>query len=329
MTMRYNTVGYSGLQVSAVGIGGNNFGRAHTRTESPEGTLEVVRTALESGINLFDLADCYGREPGLSETLFGKALNQLGTLGENAVVVTKFGMDMRGVNGPEHGARGSRRYMMRALDASLKRLGRDHVDLYLYHTPDGITPPEETLAAMSDAVRAGKVRYIGTSNHAGWQLADLAHLADEPGMVAPIATESHYNLLDRRAELEVIPAAQRFGLGTLPYFPLANGLLTGKYRNGKAPDGTRVAHSKPQLLESTDWQQIDAFIEFAHERELSPLQVALSWLATRPTVPSVIAGATTPEQVRQNAQAADWVPQPEDEAALEQIFPAPDRIALF
>jgi aryl-alcohol dehydrogenase-like predicted oxidoreductase len=315
--------------VSTVGLGCNNFGRAGTPTETQEGTDSVVSAAVDAGITLFDVADVYGKEPGTSERMFGQALRGLGKAADDVVVVSKFGMDMKGTNGADHGARGSRRYINRALDASLERLGRDHIDLYFYHTPDGVTPPEETLAALDDVVRAGKVRYIGTSNHAGWQIADADHLASETGATRYVAAENHYNLLDRRAELEVLPAAQRFGIGVLPYFPLANGLLTGKYRHGTAPDGSRLSHSKPGLLESTDWDQIERFVAFAAERDLSPLDVAFSWLASRPQVASVIAGATSPDQVRTNAAATSWVPGDDDLAALDEIFPAPEKIALF
>lgn len=325
----YRALGNSGLVVSGVGLGCNNLGRAGTPTESQEGTDAVIEAAVDAGITLFDVADVYGKEPGTSERMFGQALSGLGRAAEDVVVVSKFGMDMRGANGADHGARGSRRYVNRALDASLSRLGRDHIDLYFYHTPDGVTPAEETLAALDDAVKAGKVRYIGTSNHSGWQIADADHLARTGGRTRYVAAENHYNLLDRRAELEVIPAAQRFGVGILPYFPLANGLLTGKYRNGTAPDGSRLSHSKSELLESTDWDQIERFVAFAAERDLTPIQVAFSWLASRPQVASVIAGATTPDQVRSNAVAASWVPSEDDLAELDRIFPAPEKIALF
>ncbi|MCT1366897.1 aldo/keto reductase [Kocuria sp. HSID16901] len=325
----YRTVGNSGLVVSGVGLGCNNLGRAGTPTETQEGTDAVIEAAVDSGITLFDVADVYGKTPGTSERMFGQALKALGRDAEDVVVVSKFGMDMRGVNGTDHGARGARRYVHRALDSSLSRLGRDHIDLYFYHTPDGVTPPEETLAALDDAVRAGKVRYVGTSNHAGWQIADADHLARANGGTRYVAAENHYNLLDRRAELEVLPAAERFGIGLLPYFPLANGLLTGKYRHGQAPDGSRLSHSKKNLLESTDWDQIERFVSFAEDRELTPIQVAFSWLASRPQVTSVIAGATTPEQVRSNAVAASWVPTSEDLEELDRIFPPPEKIALF
>ncbi len=324
--MERRRLGRSGLTVSVVGLGCNNLGRAGAATETQEGSDAVVHAALDAGVTLFDTADTYGVEPGLSETLLGRAL---GTRRDEVVVATKFGMDMRGSNGPDFGARGSRRYIMSAVEASLRRLGTDHIDLYQFHTPDPGTPIEETLDALDDLVRAGKVRYIGHSNRAGWQIADAEHVARARGGARFVSSQSHYNLLDRRAELEVLPSAGAYGLGVLPYFPLANGLLTGKYSSGEAPEGSRLARSKRHLLERADLDQLRAFGEFARERGLSELEVAFSWLATRPAVGSVIAGATRPEQVEENARAATWVPTSEDEARLDEIFPPEPKVALF
>ncbi|GER23515.1 oxidoreductase [Zafaria cholistanensis] len=324
--MDYRRLGASGLTVSAVGLGCNNLGRAGTATFTQEGTDAVVHAALEAGVTLFDTADSYGAEPGLSETLLGRAL---GARRGDAVVATKFGMDMHGANGRDFGARGSRRYIVAAAEASLRRLGTDYIDLYQFHTLDPLTPIEETLSALDDLVRAGKVRYIGHSNRAGWQIAEAEFTARARGTTRFISSQSHYNLLDRRAELEVTPAAEAYGLGVLPYFPLANGLLTGKYSAGTAPEGSRLTHSRTHLLEQSDLEQLRAFGGFARERGLTEVQVAFSWLASRRTVASVIAGATRPEQVRENAAAAGWVPTPQDEAALEEIFPKAPKVALF
>ena len=296
--MQTSRLGRSGLAVSVVGLGCNNLGRAGTVTATQEGTDAVVHAALDAGITLFDVADVYGAEAGLSETMLGRAL-------------------------------GSRRYVTRAVEASLQRLGTDHIDLYQFHTPDPATPIEETLDALDDLVRAGKVRYIGHSNFAGWQIADAEHVARARGGSRFVSSQNHYNLLDRRAELEVTPAAEAFGLGVLPYFPLANGLLTGKYSQGTAPEGSRLTHARQHLLEQIDLDQLRAFGDFARERDLTELQVAFSWLASRPAVSSVIAGATRPEQVVANAAAADWVPTAEDEAALDEIFPRVPKVALF
>ncbi|MGF9649089.1 aldo/keto reductase [Pseudarthrobacter oxydans] len=322
----YRRVGKSGLTVSTVGLGCNNLGRANTATETQEATDAVVHAALDAGITLFDVADTYGREPGLSETMLGKAL---GNRRDDVVVATKFGMDMKGASGPDFGARGSRRYIMQAVEASLRRLGTDWIDLYQFHTPDPLTPIDETLSALDTLVRSGKVRYIGHSNRAGWQIAQAEYVARELGSARFISTQNHYNLLDRRAELEVTPAAEEFGLGVLPYFPLANGLLTGKYAPGHAPDGSRLSHTRTHLVHDADWEQLDRFSSFARERGLSEIQVAFSWLAAQPAVASVIAGATRPEQVRQNAESADWFPTEKDLAELDAIFPAAPKVALF
>ena len=322
----YRRLGKSGLTVSTVGLGCNNLGRANTATESQDATDAVVHAAIDAGITLFDVADTYGREPGLSETMLGKAL---GARRGDVVLATKFGMDAKGANGPDFGARGSRRYIVQAVEASLRRLGTDWIDLYQFHTPDPLTPIDETLAALDTLVRSGKVRYIGHSNRSGWQIAQAEYVARELGTERFISSQNHYNLLDRRAELEVTPAAEEFGLGVLPYFPLANGLLTGKYAPGHAPEGSRLSHTRTNLVNDADWAQLGSFSAFAKERGLTEIEVAFSWLAAQPSVASVIAGATRPEQVRQNAEAANWVPTPEDLAELDGIFPAVPKVALF
>ena len=324
----YRRLGHSGLTVSAVGLGCNNLGRADTPTESQEGTDAVVHAAIEAGVTFFDVADVYGREPGLSEVMLGKALKGRR---DDVVIGTKFGMDMRGVNGKDFGARGSRRYIVKAVEASLRRLDTEWIDLYQFHTPDPRTPIDETLAALDDLVSSGKVRYIGHSNFAGWQIAEAEYVARQsPSLgVRFISTQNHYNLLDRRAELEVLPAARAFSLGVLPYFPLANGLLTGKYSAGKAPEGSRLSHTRTNLVHDADWEQLGRFGQFAKEREISELQLAFSWLAAQPGVSSVIAGATRPEQIRENAEAVCWVPTQEDRDELDEIFPRAPKVALF
>ena len=324
--MELRRLGHSGLTVSVVGLGCNNLGREGTASRTQEGADAVVHAALDAGVTLFDVADAYGAEPGLSETVLGRAL---GSRRDEVVVATKFGMDVRGANGPDFGARGSRRYITTAVEASLRRLGTDRIDLYQLHTPDPLTPIEETLDALDDLVRAGKVRYIGHSNLAGWQIADAEHTARARRGARFISSQSHYNLLDRRAELEVTPAAEHFGLGVLPYFPLASGLLTGKYSSGSAPEGSRLTHSRQFLLEEADLDQLRAFGDYARARDLTELEVAFSWLASRPAVTSVIAGATRPEQIAANAAAVSWVPTPDDEAELDEIFPTVPRVALF
>lgn len=328
--MQYRQLGHSGLTVSTVGLGCNNLGRTKTATETQEGTNRVIAAAVDAGITLFDVADIYGSAPGVSETMFGKALKTLdSSVRDDIVLVTKFGMDMDGANGADYGVRGSRRYIMCAVEASLQRLGTDHIDLYFHHTPDTLTPVEETLSALNTLIEQGKVRYIGNSNHSGWQIAQAEYVARELGTHRYIAAENHYNLLDRRAELEVMPAAREFGMGVLPYFPLANGLLTGKYTRGNAPADGRLTQLKPQILEGANWEQLEAFSAFASERGLSEVQVAFAWLAAQNPVASVIAGATSEQQVQANAATASVELSADDLAALDEIFPAPEKIALF
>ncbi|MBT2512146.1 aldo/keto reductase [Arthrobacter sp. ISL-30] len=324
--IHYRRLGRSGLAVSVVGLGCNNLGRANTATQSQEGTDAVVSAALDAGITLFDVADSYGREPGLSEVMLGRAL---AGRRNDAIIATKFGLDMRGTNGRDFGARGSRRYIIQAVEASLRRLDTDWIDLYQFHSPDPQTPIEETLAALDDLVTSGKVRYIGHSNFAGWQIAEAEFVARNLGTARFISAQNHYNLLDRRAELEVLPAARAYGLGVLPYFPLANGLLTGKYSQGNAPAGSRLSHTRTHLVHDADWEQLDRFSQFAKERGLSEVQLAFSWLAAQSAVGSVIAGATRPEQVRENAEAVCWVPTDSERAELDEIFPRSPKVALF
>ncbi|MFL0425974.1 aldo/keto reductase [Micrococcus luteus] len=324
--MRHTRLGRSGLTVSVVGLGCNNLGRPGTATLEQAGTDAVVHAALDAGITFFDVADIYGAEPGLSEERLGRAL---GARRDEVVIGTKFGMDMGGVAGDDGGARGSRRYIVRAVEESLRRLGTDWIDLYQFHTPDPATPIEETLRALDDLVRAGKVRYVGHSNRAGWQIAQAEYVARELGVERFVSAQNHYNLLDRRAELEVVPAAAEFGLGVLPYFPLANGLLTGKYSQGDAPEGSRLSHVRQHMVADADLEQLAAFGRFARERGITEVQAAIGWLAAQGPVSSVIAGATRPAQVVENAAAADWLATAEDLAELDALFPGPEKVALF
>lgn len=310
--MTYSQLGDSGLTVSTVGVGCNAFG---SRIDERE-TTDVVRAALDAGITLFDTADVYGGDPGDSETLLGRAL---GPERHDVVVATKFGMDMRGANGPDWGVRGSRRYIHKAVEASLRRLGTDHIDLLQMHAPDDLTPIDETLAALHELVTAGKVRYLGSSNFAGWQVVDADWEARSAGVTPFVSAQNKYSLYDRSAEDELIPACEHVGVGILPFFPLEYGLLTGKYKRGEAaPAGTRLA-SQRQRLEGADFDRIDALQGFADERGVSLLQVAIGGLAAQPTVASVIAGATRPDQVRGNAEAGLWEPTPADLAALDDL----------
>lgn len=308
--MTYRPLGESGLIVSAVGLGCNAFG---TRIEA-EATDLVVDTALEHGITLFDTADIYGH--GQSEELLGAAL---GTRRDEVVVATKFGSDMKGANGPDWGARGSRRYIRRAIDASLRRLDTDWIDLYQIHFPDALTPIEETLAALDELVTEGKVRYIGSSNFDGWQVVDADWAARSAGFERFISAQNKYSLYDRTAEDELIPACEHVGVGVLPYYPLEYGLLSGKYRRDEpAPAGTRLS-ARPALLEAADFDRIEALERFAAEQGVGILDVAIGGLAAQPAVASVIAGATRPEQVAANVAALAWQPTAADLAALDEL----------
>lgn len=324
--MRHTRLGRSGLTVSVVGLGCNNLGRPGTATLEQDGTDAVVHAALDAGITFFDVADIYGAQPGLSEERLGRAL---GARRDDVVIGTKFGMDMAGANGVDHDARGSRRYIVRAVEASLRRLGTDWIDLYQFHTPDPATPIDETLRALDDLVRDGKVRYVGHSNRTGWQIAQAEYVARELGTERFVSAQNHYNLLDRRAELEVVPAAAEFGLGVLPYFPLANGLLTGKYSQGAAPEGSRLSHVRQHMVADADLEQLAAFGEFARARGITEVQAAIGWLAAQGPVSSVIAGATRTGQVAENARAADWEATEADLAELDALFPGPEKVAPF
>ncbi len=282
-----------------VGIGCNNFGR---RCDAVT-TKSVVDAALNSGINFFDTADMYGT--GMSETFLGEAIKDKNR--DEIVIATKFANPM-GENGLMRGA--SRRYIMNAVDASLKRLGTDYIDLYQQHVPDPSTPIEETLRALDDLVRAGKVRYIGNSNFSGWQIADAAWTARHYGLNAFATAQNLYSLMDRRLEREVVPACQEYGLGILPYFPLASGLLTGKYERGsEPPQGTRLAmwgERGRSALADENFDIVDKLDAFARGQGHTLLELAMSWLASMPHISSVIAGATSPAQAQQNAEAASW-----------------------
>jgi aryl-alcohol dehydrogenase-like predicted oxidoreductase len=308
--VEYRNLGRSGLQVSVVGLGCNNFGRRCDQ----EQTSAVVGRALELGVTLFDTADIYGPR-GLSEEYLGKAL--AGKRRE-VVIATKFAGPMG--EGPLWGG-ASRRYIFDAVDASLRRLSTDYIDLYQIHFPDARTPLEETLRALDDLVRAGKVRYYGCSNFAGWQVVEAQWTARAQHLAPLVSAQNQYNLLDRRIERELVPACNAHGLGVLPYFPLANGFLTGKYRPGEpAPEGTRLASGMGErVLTEGNFAQLEKLEAFAAGRGHSMLELAIGWLASQPHVASVIAGATRPEQVEQNVQAAEWRLSAEERAEVDRL----------
>jgi aryl-alcohol dehydrogenase-like predicted oxidoreductase len=307
----YRRLGRSGLEVSVVGIGCNNFGRRCDQ----EQTTAVVDKALEVGINLFDTADIYGGD-GRSEQFLGKALEGRR---QDAVVATKFSGPMG--DGPMR--RGtSRKYIMDAVDASLTRLNTDYIDLYQVHFPDAETPMEETVRALDDLVRAGKVRYLGNSNFSGWQIAHADWIAQTNHQTPFIAAQNQWSLLQRGVESEIVPAAQAFGLGVLPFFPLASGMLTGKYKRGTdAPEGTRLAEGPMAARSLTDrnFDIVEPLEVYALEHGHTLLELAFSWLASHPAVSSVIAGATKPEQVESNAEATGWVLTAEERAEVNAI----------
>ena len=312
--MRYRQLGDSGLTVSVVGLGCNNF-RART---SDEHARAVVDAAIDRGITLFDTADIYGGGGG-SEELLGEVL---GARRDQVVLATKFGMAMPDA-GPE--ARGSRRYVRKAVRDSLRRLRTDWIDLYQYHEPDGVTPIEETVAALDELVREGLVRYVGSSNFSGWQIADADWAATSDGRERFVSAQNHYSLLERGAEAEVIPACEHYGIGQLPYFPLANGVLTGKYRRGQElPADSRLAGNRPRaekLLTEQTYDRVEALEKLAAERGVTLLHLAIGGLAAQPAVASVIAGATRPEQVHANADAGVWEPADDDLDAIDRIVP--------
>jgi aryl-alcohol dehydrogenase-like predicted oxidoreductase len=313
--MSYRPLGDSGLMVSAVGIGCNAFS---VRVDAA-GVRDILAAARDTGVTLLDTSDTYGQPRGSSEELIGEALKGQR---DEFVLATKFGMDMQGANGEDHGVRGSRRYIRRAIEASLRRLQTDHIDLYQLHLPDEITPIEETLATLTDLVHEGKIGYLGCSNFAGWQVADADWTSRSGGLERFVSVQNRYSLLDRTVEDEVTPACEQYGLGILPFFPLEYGLLTGKYRRGEeAPAGSRAALTPDRRgwLDNADWDRIEAVEKYAADRDLKMLDVAIAGLAAQPAVASVISGATNGDQVRANAAALRWEPTEDDLVELDTI----------
>jgi aryl-alcohol dehydrogenase-like predicted oxidoreductase len=311
--MEYRNIGSSGLQVSAVGLGCNNFGR---RMDA-EATRAVVHRCLDLGVTLFDTADVYGGE-GRSEQYLGAALK--GRRNE-VVVATKFSGKM-GEGTMMSG--GSRRWVMRAVEDSLRRLGTDYIDLYQFHNPDPRTPVLETMRALDDLVRQGKVRYVGHSNFSGWMAAEAHYIAQYEHLTPFVSAQNQWSLLNRGVEQDLVPAAARYRLGVLPYFPLASGLLTGKYRKGQpAPQGTRLADAAAaeRWMTPANLDKVEKLEAFAKQHGHSLLELAWGWLASQPTVPSVIAGATRPEQVDANVAAVAWTLTAAEMAEVDKIAP--------
>ncbi|WP_309088366.1 aldo/keto reductase [Phenylobacterium sp.] len=309
--MHLRRLGNSGLKVSEVGLGCNNFGMRIDQAASQA----VVDAALDAGINFFDTADIYGGTK--SEVFLGQAL---GKRRAEVVVATKFGMT---VGGDARKTGGSRRWIMQAVEDSLRRLGTDWIDLYQFHQPDPDTPVDETLRALDDLVRQGKVRYLGNSNFTGWQIADADWIARTEGLNRFVSAQNELSLLNRKSMFEVLPACERFGLGFLPYFPLASGLLSGKYRRGEAPPAdTRLAawgERGQRALTDHNFDKVEALTAWAQARGRTILDLAFAWLLAQAPVASVIAGATRPEQVAANAAAADWRLTAEEVAEVTKL----------
>ena len=311
--MQVRNIGNSGLRVSAVGLGTNNFGE---RIEI-EASRAVVDQAFDSGITFFDTADIYGNSGG-SETILGEIL---GDRRKEIVLTTKFGMVMD----EERSLKGaSRRYIVKAVEDSLRRLKTDWIDLYQLHAPDPLTPIEETLRALDDLVRAGKVRYIGCSNMPTWRVVEAQWTSKSLSLNSFIACEEQYSVLARGVERELASVLESYGLGLLPYFPLANGLLSGKYkRNAPLPEGTRLANTQrlaDRFITESNWAKIERLEKFCAERDRTLLELAFAWLLAHPNVSSVIAGATRPEQVEQNVAAASWILDAEELDTIDSLL---------
>jgi aryl-alcohol dehydrogenase-like predicted oxidoreductase len=312
MSLSHRKLGSSQITVPVVGIGCNAFG---SRMDAGQ-VQAVVDTAIEHGVTFFDTADTYGL--GASEELLGRAL---GSRRDDVIIATKFGMDMKGRSGDDRGRRGSSAYIRTSVEGSLRRLGTDHIDLYQLHVPDPQTPIEETLEALDDLVTAGTVRAIGSSNLSAWQLVDAAWTSRTRDLASFVTAQNEYSLYNRTAEVELTPACLELGVGILPYFPLAYGLLTGKYHRGEdAPTGTRLAlSSQARRLANADWDRIETLEVFAEQQGVSILELAIGGLAAQPAVASVIAGVTRAEQVEANVRAAAWQPSAETLDALAEI----------
>jgi aryl-alcohol dehydrogenase-like predicted oxidoreductase len=285
-----------------------------------DGSREVVHAALDAGITLFDTADSYGAsEARLGALLEGKR--------DDVILATKFGSDVRrrgNDNGVDWDARGSRRYLKRAVESSLRRLRTDWIDLYQMHRPDPATPIDETLSALDDLVHEGKVRYLGSSNFTGWQIAHAEWTARARGFERFVSAQNEYSWLSRGIEDDVVPALEEYRIGLLPFYPLANGLLTGKYRRGEAPPkGSRIeVQGRSALLTDASFDVVEKLAAFAAEHGVELLDVAIGGLASQPTVASVIAGATSRDQVQRNVAAGEWRPTPADLSALREITAA-------
>ena len=310
--MEFRNLGRSGLRVSVVGLGCNNFGG---RIKDLEQTRAVIHAAFDAGITLFDTADRYG-DFGGSETQMGQIL---GANRKDIVLATKFGGAMDA--GRRKGA--SRKWIMQSVEDSLRRLQTDWIDLYQLHFPDANTPIEETLRALTDLVQQGKVRYIGSSNLQPWEMVEASFTAEIKNLVPFVSAQEEYSILVRDIEQDLLPVARRYGYGLLPYYPLANGLLTGKYKRDEMPDGARLTldpnKSDNKYINDANWARVEKLTAFCEDRGHTLLELAFAWLLAEPLTSSVIAGATKPEQIHANAAAARWVLAAEEKAEVDAI----------
>jgi aryl-alcohol dehydrogenase-like predicted oxidoreductase len=312
-------LGNSGLLVSAVGLGCNNFGRVGTPTFTSEGTADVLAAAIEAGINFFDTADIYGSEFGLSERLMGPVVAKAR---ERMVIATKFGHTEYESPLAHLGPGGSRAYIRASIDQSLERLQTDFIDLYQHHTPDPRVPVEETLEALNELIDEGKVRHIGHSNYTAEQARRAQSVAKRLGLKTFVSAQNEYNLLAREAENDILPAVQAMGLGFLPWFPLHNGLFTGKFTKDGGPENSRIMQTRQHLLADAPWDAMDNFARFCEERRITMLEGTIGWLLAVPGMSSVIAGATSIAQVRENADAAvSWSPNSREFTQIANFFP--------
>ncbi len=311
--IEHRMLGADGPMVSTVGLGCNNFGRVGTLTETQEGTNAVIDAAVDLGVTLLDTADMYGGAPGQSETFMGNALKGRR---DSVVLATKFGhsgFDMGILPGTP---KGSRAYIREAIEGSLRRLQTEYVDLYQLHTPDEVTPIAETIAALDELVDEGKILHYGHSNFSGAQIAEATAAGGRF-----VSAQNQYSLLVREAEQDVLPAVREHGLGFLPFFPLQNGLLTGKFTRTERPADTRIMRQRPHLVEDAPWDVLEAYAAYCAAHGVTMLEATFGWLLAQPGLTSVIAGTTKPEQLRQNAEAATaWQPSAEQADEISAIF---------
>lgn len=310
-------LGIGGPEVSVVGLGCNNFGRIGSTTETQAGTNAVISAAIELGVTLLDTADIYGVPPGTSETLMGVALR--GNR-DRVVLATKFGHDQFETGLLPGVPKGSRQYIHAAIDDSLRRLQTDRIDLYQQHVADPSTPIEETLGALDELVQEGKVRHIGCTRYSADQLRAADAAVSALGTTRFISAQSEYSLLARDVEGDILPAVRDLGLGFLPFFPLHNGLLTGKFTRTERPVNSRIARQRPQVADTAPWDAIEGYAAWCAGNGVTMLQATFGWLLAQPGLTSVIAGTTSPEQLRQNVEAATWRPTGAQLAEISAIF---------